>query len=86
MTVTTHVMQCSSNELSTLASDSAKCKQTKLDIYALIPKVELSRRLGLGVCHQPDLKLSGFRSQLGVSRVYLATLKSCDTTKQSVSG
>ena len=31
ITVAIHVMQCSFNELSTLASDSAKCKQTKFD-------------------------------------------------------
>ena len=31
----THIMQSSSNKLSTLVSDSTKCKQTKANTYAL---------------------------------------------------
>ena len=45
------------NELSTLVSDSRKCKRTKFDTYALIPKLMFSQRVGLGVCHQPDVKV-----------------------------
>ena len=56
------VMQSFSNELSTSPSDNVKCKQTKFNTYALIPVLILSRRLRLGVCHQPDIKLGGFRS------------------------
>ena len=35
LTVATHVMQISSNDLSTPVSDSAKCKQTKANTNAL---------------------------------------------------
>ena len=35
----------------------------------LIPELTLRRRFDLGVCHQPDVKLGGFRSRLGASRV-----------------
>ena len=34
----TRVMQSSSNELSTLVSDSAKCKQTKANTCVIIPE------------------------------------------------
>ena len=44
-----------------------KCKQTKINKYASIPKLTLSHRLGLGVCHQLEVKLGGFRSRLGAS-------------------
>ena len=47
----TRVMQSSSTELSTPASDGAKYKQTKFDTYVLIP------RLG-------EVKLGGFWSRL----------------------
>ena len=35
LTAATHVMQNSSNELSNLVSDCAKCKQTKANTYTL---------------------------------------------------
>ena len=35
LTAATHLMQNSRNGLSTLVSDSAKCKQTKTNTYAL---------------------------------------------------
>ena len=73
LTVATRVMQSSSNELSTPVSDSAKCKQMKLNTYALIPEQTLSSSLGLGVsqgvCHQSDVKLGGFQSRLAASGV-----------------
>ena len=53
-------MQSSSNGLSTSVSDCAKCKEMKVNTYALIPELMLSCRFGLGVCHQPDIKLGGF--------------------------
>ena len=65
--VASHVMQSFSNELNTPVSNSEKCKQTKFDTYVLILELILSRRLGLGVCHQPNINLGGFLSQLGVS-------------------
>ena len=37
-----------------------KCKQTKVNKYVLIPEPILNRGLGLGVCHQPDIKLGWF--------------------------
>ena len=52
------------NELSTSISDGAKCKETKVNTYALIPEQSLSRRLSLKVCHQPDVKLGVFRSRV----------------------
>ena len=57
LTVTTCVMQCSSYKMSTSLSDSAKCKQMKLNTDALIPELTLIRRLDLKVCLQPDVKL-----------------------------
>ena len=68
-TVATGVMESSSNELSTSVSDSAKCKQTKVNTYALIPELMLSRKLNLWVCQQLHVKLSGFHSRLRASRV-----------------
>ena len=62
-------MQSSSDELSTLVSDSAKCKQTNLDTYELISERTLSRMLGWMVCHQPDVKLGELQSQFETSRV-----------------
>ena len=50
-------MQSSFNELSTSLPDSAKCEQTKLDTYTLIPELTLSRSLCWGVCHHPDSKV-----------------------------
>ena len=75
------MMQSSSNELSTLASDSAKYKQTKLDKHTLITELLLSQRLGLRVCHQPDINLDGFDPNLE-RLTCLARVKSCDTMKQ----
>ena len=57
-------MPSSSNELSTSVSDSAKCELTRFNTYALIPELTLSRRLGLGTCHQSDIKLEGFHEVL----------------------
>ena len=67
--VTTHVMQSSLNELSTLVADSVKCKQMKVDTYVLNSQTNVELYDGLWVCHQPDIKLGGFRSQLGVFSV-----------------
>ena len=54
----------------TSVSDSAKCKkETKFETYALIPEQTLSHWVGLGVCHQPDVKLSEIRTVFGVSHV-----------------
>ena len=39
------------------------------DKYALIPSVMFSRRHGVGVWHQPNEKLSVFRSSLGATRM-----------------
>ena len=50
-TVTTRVMQSSSNELNTSVADSVKCKQTKVDTYAL---KSLTNRW---VWHKPFLKV-----------------------------
>ena len=68
-TFATRVMQSSSNELRILAPDCAECKWIKFDTYALIPELTLSHRFGLGVCHQPDIKLRGFQSQFWASYV-----------------
>ena len=62
-------------ELSTSVSGSAKSIQTKFDTYALIPELTLSCRLSLGVCHQPDVKLVGFRPWVGASHVSTYTEK-----------
>ena len=72
LTVATHVMHSSFDELSSSVSDRAKCKQTKFDTYTLIPELTLSPRLCLGVCHQPHVKLGGFRFRLGVSHFSLS--------------
>ena len=69
ITLATRIIQISSNEVSAPAPDSAKCKQTKFDVYPLILKLTLSRRLDLGVCLHPDVKLGGFRSRLGATHV-----------------
>ena len=69
ITVAARVTQSPSNEMNTPVSDSAKCKQTKLDTYALIPRLTLSCRFGLEACHQPDAQLGGFWSWLGASSV-----------------
>ena len=83
--IATRKMQSSSNELSTFFSESTKCKQTKLKIYALIHELTLSPELDLGVCHQQNVKLDSFDP--GLKRItYLATLKSWDTRKRSVWG
>ena len=57
------------NELISPASDSTKCKQTKFCTYEIIPSLTLSLRLGREICHQPDVKLGRFQSQLGESHV-----------------
>ena len=56
-------------------SDSAKSKPTKVCRHALILELTSSRRLGLGVCHQLDVKLGGYRSRLGESCVSKYTEK-----------
>ena len=68
LTATTHVMQSSSYELSTLVSGKAKCKQAKATTWCLIiPKLtSFNRSLKCPAC--------------------LATLMSCDITKQSICG
>ena len=78
-------MQSSPDEMSTPGHDSAKWNQKKkIDRNALIPKLTFGYGLGLGVSHQPDVKL-GFDP--GLKRLTcLPTLKSWDTTKQSVCG
>ena len=53
----------------TSVSDSAKCKRTKVNTHALIPKLTLSRRFCLELYHQPNGKLDGFRFRLGASRM-----------------
>ena len=68
LTATTHKMQTFSNELSTLVSGKAKCKQN--ESYYMMP--DNSRA---DVCHlvaeqydtKSNVKLSGFRSQLQAS-------------------
>ena len=45
-------------------------KQTKLDSCVLIPEPTSSRRLGLGLCDQPNVKLGMFRSLAGRSNVF----------------
>ena len=70
LTVATRIKQSSSNKLNTLAADSEKCKETKVDTYALNSGVDdddLHNRLG--VCHRPGVKLSGFQSRLVATRV-----------------
>ena len=47
----------------------AQNEKTKFNTYALIPELMLSRRLDLGVCHQPEVNLGWFQSRLGVFRV-----------------
>ena len=37
--------------------------------------IYIYHRLGIGVCHQPDVKLGGFQSQLGASCIYSFTEK-----------
>ena len=71
ITVTTDVIQSSLTELSTQASDSAKCKQTTFDTYVLIPELGLT------------YSLAGFDPGLECL-TYVATLKSCDITRQSI--
>ena len=66
--VATRVMQDSSNELTTLASERVKCKQTKFDIYTFIPELTMSRQLDLGL-YQADVKLGLFQYQLGTTHV-----------------
>ena len=78
--VTARVMQSSSNELSTLVSDSVKCKQTKVNSRAAIRSSETDRYV-IGL----TLTLASVDTSLK-RLTCLATLKSCDTTKQSVSG
>ena len=47
LTVATRIKQ-SSDELSTSVSESTTCKQMKVDTYAKIPELTLSRRLHFG--------------------------------------
>ena len=46
-----------------------KYKQTKVNIYVLIPELTLSHRLCLEIYHRPDVNLGGFRSQPGASHL-----------------
>ena len=69
LTVAIHVIQSSSNESSNSVADSAKCKKTKVNIYALNYQANVELYVGLGVRHQHDVKLGGFRSKLEVSSV-----------------
>ena len=64
-------MQSSSHDLSTPVADSVYVNTYFKNIFAYIEKTDNS-----GIRHWPDVKLL----------VSLATLKSCDTTKQSVCG
>ena len=66
-------MQSYSNELSTSVADSVKCKQTKVDTYALNSRADVDLHTGSGVCHQPDIKLGRFRPRLETSHVSVHT-------------
>ena len=61
------------NELSTLVSDTTKWKQTKFDLYPLIPELTLSCRLGFEVYQHHDLSLDGFQSRLSSSHMTIFT-------------
>ena len=71
LTAATHVMQSTSNKLSTSVANSVKCKQTKVDTYVQNSLADIESHIGLGVCHQLDVKLGRFQSWLGVPRVYV---------------
>ena len=81
--VATRVMQDSSNKVSTSFSDSVKCKQKEINTFTLNSQACVGFILTVGLCYQADIKLAECRFQLVVC---LATLFSCDITKEYFSG
>ena len=69
LTVATHIMQSSSNKLSTSVSDSLKCKQTITNTYTLNSRAGIGATEGKEVCYRSDIKLGRFQSQLEASCV-----------------
>ena len=67
LTVAIPIKQSSLNELSTSVSDSAKCKQMKVNRYTLTSQADAELQAGLGVRYQPEVKLGRFQSWLEVS-------------------
>ena len=68
------VIQSSSNELSTLLSDSAKSKQTKANTKCvIIPELTDVTEMAEQLDTKSSLKLSGLRSQLEASCVFSPT-------------
>ena len=65
LTITTRVMDSSSNKL----SDSVKGKQTKVNIYTLNSATAVRSLAGCAVGYRSDVKLGGFRSQFEASRI-----------------
>ena len=86
LTATIQVMQSSSNELSTLVSGKAKCKQMKATTLCLIilEQTCVDGWVG-GMIQSLNQSCVGFNPSLK-RPTCLASLKVCDTTKQSVSG
>ena len=81
-TAVTRIMQSSSNELSTLVSGKAKMQTNKSDYVMPINfRADAVRLLAERYDTKSNVKLGGFQSQ---HPMCLATLKSCDTTKQSI--
>ena len=67
-TATTCPMQSSSNKLSTLVFDCAKCKQTKANTKCVInPELTHVAEMAVQFDTMSNGKLGGFRSQLEVS-------------------
>ena len=66
------VMESSSNELSTLVSDSAKCKQSIVNTSEISELT--SERRWWAVCYRSNVKLGRFRSQIEASCVYRNSL------------
>ena len=70
LTVTTRVLQRSSNELSTSLSVSVNCKQMEtFNSYTLDSLVYVGLLVAVSLYHQADVKLAGFLSQLQESRM-----------------
>ena len=69
LTVATRVMQSFLKKLSTSVADNVKYKQMKVDTYTQNPRADFDLHTGYRVCHQPKVKLGGFRSRLEESRV-----------------
>ena len=86
LTEAIRIMQNSSNELSTPVSDNAECMQTKTNKNAVISQMGVGPRIDCVVRYQVQCKVWRVSIPAWNHSTCLATLMSCDTTKQSLFG